>query len=133
MLQGRASAHALAAVVLAVAASCVPTTQFDEPLLVDTPRVSRAEPVVPVDTEAPSSEAPAGGLGSAAGGSVSAVSRGGEAAGGPSGAPPGRSARRSPSPTTSTPPVSQKRRFAIGFEKGSRRSDPGRSLWPEMC
>ena len=58
-MQGRASAHVLAAVVLAVAASCVPTTQFDEPLLVDTPRVSRAEPPVAVDTEAPSSEAPA--------------------------------------------------------------------------
>jgi hypothetical protein len=59
MLQGRASAHALAAVVLAVAASCVPTTQFDEPLLVDTPRAARVEVPVAVDTQSPPSDAPA--------------------------------------------------------------------------
>jgi hypothetical protein len=58
-MQGRASAHALAAVVLAVAVSCVPTTQFDEPVLVDSPRGARAESPVAVDTEATPSEAPA--------------------------------------------------------------------------
>jgi hypothetical protein len=58
-MQGRASAHALAGVVLAVAASCVPTTQFDEPVLVDTPRVARVESPPTVEREAPASEPPA--------------------------------------------------------------------------
>jgi hypothetical protein len=58
-MQSRASAHALAAVVLAVTTSCVPRTQFDEPVLVDTPRASRAELPVAVDPQAPPPEPPA--------------------------------------------------------------------------
>lgn len=59
-MQGHAPAHALAAVVLAVAASCVPTTQFDEPVLVETPRVARSDDApMSVEPEAPAPEPPA--------------------------------------------------------------------------
>jgi hypothetical protein len=57
-MQGLAPAHALGvvALVFAVAASCVPTSQFDEPVLVDTPRVASADPSAAAEPDVPRTE-----------------------------------------------------------------------------